>query len=81
MINIEKTQSGTAVEIADGAKSVYIYISALNVPLPVSVCMTSNASHKAWKGQGKAFPSISDALAAYKSPFMKNALQQVAALV
>lgn len=81
MIKIEKTQTGTAIEITDGAKSVFVYISALSVPLPVSVCMTSNASHKAWKGQGKGFQSLSDALAAYKSPFMKNALQQIAALI
>lgn len=76
----EKTENGQYISVADGNKSATIYVSALAVPLPVAVCQ-SNASHKAWGGNGKHFPSLEAALAAYKSSFMKAAIQQAAALI
>jgi len=36
-----------------------------------------NASHKAWRGSGRGFDSISDALAAYKKPEMKAMIEAV----
>lgn len=77
----EKTENGQYISVADGNKSATIYVSALAVPLPVAVCQTSNASHKAWGGHGKNFASLEAALAAYKSSFMKAAIQQAAALI
>ncbi len=35
-----------------------------------------NAAHRAWRGGGRFFGSISDALGAYKSPEMRAIIQE-----
>jgi hypothetical protein len=70
IINQSADEHGKHIELSDGKKSVSIYFSSINY---INVC-NLNASHKAWKGNGRYFWSFEDAVAAYKSAFMKSAL-------
>ena len=42
------------------------------------VCLTSNASHRVWKGMGKRFVSLDLALAAYKTAAVRSMIQTAA---
>jgi len=42
----------------------------------VTVCNTSNASHKAWRKQGRRFKSLFQAREAYKSKAMKSIIEE-----
>lgn len=65
----EITESGLYVEVVCGNTSAAIAIYADSVRV---IC--SNASHKAWRGFGRSFPSVAEAVNAYKSPAMKAAI-------
>ncbi len=45
-------------------------------PFAVTVCNTSNASHKAWRKQGRRFKSLLQAREAYKSKAMKSIIEE-----
>ena len=66
--NCTKTEDGTAFAATCGNKSAEIWIS--NRMTAIDVCCI-NASHKAWRGAGRVFYSVEEALAGYKSPEMK----------
>lgn len=60
----------TFMTVTDGKKIVDIN----HGPMGVNVCM-NNAAHQAWKGMGKSFKTFTEAASAYKSSFMRNAIE------
>ena len=60
----------TFMTITDGKKVVDIN----HGPEGVNVC-ANNAAHRVWKGMGKHFQSFTEAASAYKSSFMRNAIE------
>jgi hypothetical protein len=66
--NHTEDENGIAFAATCGNKSAEIWVS--KVSHAIYVCCI-NASHKAYKGVGRRFCSIEDALEAYKSPEMK----------
>jgi hypothetical protein len=67
----EKQENLHCLEITDGKKTVFIAKTRWGV----DVCQTSNASHRAWGGLGKRYASFEDAIKAYKSAFMRDAIE------
>jgi hypothetical protein len=72
LITLKHQRSGdyTHLSITDGKKTVDI----TKGPHGVDVCM-QNSMHQVWRGMGKRFDSFSSAAAAYKSPFMRRAIE------
>jgi hypothetical protein len=66
----------TFMTITDGKKIVDIN----HGPTGVNVCM-QNAAHQAWKGMGKHFESFAEAANAYKSSFMRNAIEYASEII
>ena len=69
-INVEEkvvTEYGTYITASTGNRSAFITINKDN---SLQVCC-KNASHKVWKGLGRYFDNIDDAIAGYKSGEMK----------
>lgn len=60
----------TFMTVTDGKKIVDIN----HGPMGVNVCM-NNAAHQVWKGMGKSFKNFTEAANAYKSSFMRNAIE------
>lgn len=60
------TEHAVYVSATCGKVSALVAIRDYNVQV---ICQ--NAHHKVWKCAGRMFPTITDALAAYKSPEMK----------
>jgi hypothetical protein len=62
-----------------------IYASATCGKISAIVCITEynvrvicqNSAHKTWRGFGRSFESISEALAGYKTPQMKAIISAV----
>ena len=71
------SQYSSSVEMTNGKQKVYISKSSLG---SVTI-LNMNASHKAWRGVGRTFWSFEDAIAAYKSEFMKTAITMSQAYV
>lgn len=67
-----KLESGKFFEATCGKISAYVWFGTYTGS--INVCC-KNASHRAFKGAGRTFWSIEDALAAYKSPEMKAIIQ------
>ena len=66
------------VTVQSGSHTVSI-MDASNAGHPyVQVIVESNASHKAWRGMGRKFNTLAAAIAHYKTPAIKAALQAVA---
>lgn len=58
------------IEVTDMKKTARIMIDCAGL----MVCQTSNSSHKVYGGFGKRFASFEDAIAGYKSSFMRDAI-------
>lgn len=63
----EAVETGKYLEADCGKISAHIYISKAGY---INVCC-KNASHKAWKANGRYFRSFDEALAGYKSSEMQ----------
>jgi len=59
-------------ELTSGKHSIALSASAGEV----RVIVTSNASHRAWRGLGKAFGSYAEAIANYKTPEVRAMLEE-----
>ena len=66
----------TYITATCGSKTALVTIH--RVTKRITVCC-QNASHKVWRGAGRTFWSIEDALAAYKSPEMKAIINRAVA--
>lgn len=72
IIESSKTPNGTFFEASCGKTTAYVWFGAHSGT--INVCC-KNASNRVWKGNGRTFWSIEDALAAYKSPEMKAIIE------
>jgi|14_taG_2_1085336.scaffolds.fasta_scaffold01011_6 hypothetical protein len=68
---IENKKDHKWLEATVGKVTGSVFIS----PFAVTVC-THNASHKAWKGQGRRFTSLFQARGAYKSKAMRSIIDE-----
>jgi hypothetical protein len=68
IIEFGALESGKFFEANCGKTSAYVWFGKFTGS--INVCC-KNASHKAFRGTGRTFWSIEEALAAYKSPEMK----------
>ncbi len=71
--NTGATESGKYFEVSCGKISAHIYISDFGY---INVCC-KNASHRAWKANGRYFRTSDEALAGYKSAEMKAIISAV----
>lgn len=76
--NQSRTERWSCIELSDGKKTAYVGIGQSSM---ITVCQTSNASHKAWRGAGRSFRSFKEAREAYKSSFMKSAIALAETLI
>lgn len=67
------TETGKYFEVDCGKTSAHVYISNAGY---INVCC-KNASHRAWKANGRYFRSFDEALAGYKSAEMKAIISTV----
>ncbi len=65
-----KTETAAGIEATVNKTQGAVYITAHGLQV---LCM--NASHRAWRGGGKHFPTVDAALAGYKSGEMKAIIQ------
>lgn len=64
-------QSDRVIEVTNGKQKAYVAVfksGAINV-------LNANAAHRAFKGIGRHFWSWDEAIAGYKSAFMKNVIE------
>lgn len=66
----EVTEAGKLVQLSCGKTSAEIWIGKDHM----FVCC-KNASHRVWRGLGKRFDTVAQALDAYKSSAMKSMIQ------
>lgn len=71
--NTGTTEAGKYFEVDCGKTSAHVYISNAGY---INVCC-KNASHKAWKANGRYFRTFDEALAGYKSAEMKAIISAV----
>ena len=71
--NEARSEYSFSIQATCGKKEVFVSIGST-----VSVCQTNNASHRAWRGAGRTFWSLQEALAAYKSPEIKAVIDLAA---
>lgn len=73
---VEKTESesGFCLELTCGKKSAVVGIWKSGI---VTVCCL-NAAHRAWRGLGKTFSSVEEALENYRSSEMKSMIRAAA---
>lgn len=71
----EVTQAGKLVVLSCGKTSAEIWFGNDHL----FICC-QNASHRAWRGIGKRFETVADALGAYKSSAMKTIIQAAASI-
>lgn len=62
----------TFFELATEKQEMFVNVG----PVAVRVCV-KNASHKAYRGMGRSFETIEDAIAGYKSAACKTMLEYV----
>lgn len=74
IINTSKNETGLGMEISCGKISAYVYFNKWGI----DVCQ-NNASHRAWKGIGKFYRSLDEALNHYRSDAMRKILFAAAA--
>jgi len=72
IIDNKQSATGSYFEAVCGKTSAYVWYGKFSGT--INVCC-KNASNRVWKGTGRTFWSIDDALAAYKSPEMKAIIQ------
>lgn len=76
---IDKTYPNTGrcviADIECGKHAVQVVICAQYVRV-----LVNNASHKAWRGMGKTFPSVDAAVANYKTGAVRSMIQTAASL-
>lgn len=78
LITSKTENAGTTyVEVACGAKAAHVSINRER--REVWVC-AKNASHKVWRGFGRRFETVAQALAAYKSGEMQAMIRAAADL-
>lgn len=70
LLSNNRSEEYSSVEMSDGNKTVRIGRGKSGI---INVCV-QNASHKAWDGAGRSFPSFDEAEQAYKSAFVKSAI-------
>jgi hypothetical protein len=74
ILNTFKCETGVGMEIACGKISAYVYFNKWGI----DICQ-NNASHRAWKGMGKFYRSLDEALNHYRSDAMRKILFVAAA--
>lgn len=77
IINTQTSEVGKFLEASCGKTCAYVWISKMSDT--VNVCC-KNASHRAFKGMGRTFRTIDEAIDAYKSPEMKAIISAAAAI-
>jgi len=73
IIQSETVEAGKYFEASCGKTVAHVYVSNAGY---INVCC-KNASHKAWKGNGRYFRTFDEALAGYKSADMKAIISAV----
>ena len=76
--NQSRTERYSCIELSDGKKTAFVGLGQSGM---ITVCQTSNASHKTWRGAGRSFRSFDEARDAYKSSFMKSAVTLAETLI
>lgn len=71
-----KTEFSTHVEASCGKVTAYVGIGKNGV----SVC-AYNAAHKTWRGMGRTFRTVAEAIDGYKSAEMKAIIRAAEAVV
>ena len=69
---IKITETGLYAEATCGKVSACVCINEIYVRV---ICY--NAAHKAWRGFGRVFQTVAEAIAAYKTPEMKAIIAAV----
>jgi hypothetical protein len=66
-------------EMTCGNTSAFVSAPLPNADADFQV-ICQNSHHRAWKGSGRFFPTLADALAGYKSPEMRAMINAAASL-
>ena len=81
--NITNEMQATVTEISITDNGLYANATCGKVSACVCIndyevrVICQNAAHKVWRGAGRAFQTVADALAAYKTPEMKAIIAAV----
>lgn len=75
IIETVKNETSKGATVIANKKKIHVYFGKNYINV-----LQENAMNRAWKGCGKCFQTIEQALAAYKSPEMKAAINYTANL-
>lgn len=75
--NFEENENYKSYEAICGKKEAHVYISKKSNYINVTC---KNASHRVWRGGGRNFETLQNAIEAYKSAEMKSIIEYATAI-